>query len=67
MTFANAFQKNIRWIYNLNRKPNKMWVDKGSELSMPSTSKIVYIDKLDIIVNKYNDPYQKTIKMNLLM
>ena len=44
-----------------------MWVDKGSELSMPSTSKIVDIDKLDIIVNKYNDPYQNIIKMDLLM
>ena len=28
-----------------------------------STSKNVYIDKLDDIVNKYNDTYHRTIKM----
>ena len=27
-TISNAFQKIIDW---LNRKPNKLWVDKGSE------------------------------------
>ena len=30
---------------------------------MISTSKNVYIDKLDDIVNKYNNKYHKTIKM----
>ena len=30
---------------------------------MASISKNVYIDKLDDIVNKYNNPYHKTIKM----
>ena len=30
---------------------------------MTSTSKNVYIDKLDDIVNKYNNAYHKTIKM----
>ena len=30
---------------------------------MTSTSKNVYIDKLDYIVNKYNNTYQSTIKM----
>ena len=30
---------------------------------MTSISKIVYIDKLDEIVNKYNNAYQSTIKM----
>ena len=30
---------------------------------MTSVSKIVYIDKLDDIVNKYNNIYNSTIKM----
>ena len=30
---------------------------------MTSVSKIVYIDKLDDIVNKYNNTYHNTIKM----
>ena len=30
---------------------------------MTSISKNVYIDKLDDIVNEYNNKYQKTIKM----
>ena len=30
---------------------------------MTSVSKNIYIDKLDDIVNKYNNKYQKTIKM----
>ena len=30
---------------------------------MMSTSKIVYIDKLDNIVNEYNNTYHRTIKM----
>ena len=30
---------------------------------MPSVSKNVYIDKLDDIVNKYNNTYHSTIKM----
>ena len=30
---------------------------------MTSISKIVYIDKLDDIVNDYNNTYHKTIKM----
>ena len=33
---------------------------------MTSISKNVYIDKLDDIVNKYNNTYHRTIKMNLL-
>ena len=32
---------------------------------MNSISKSVYIDKSDYIVNKYNDTYQRTIKMRL--
>ena len=88
----------------LNRKPNKIWVDKGSEFYnvyfkkwlrdndivmysthnegksvvaeifirtlkskiykyMTSISKNVYIDKLDDIVDEYNNTYQTTIKM----
>ena len=31
---------------------------------MTSISKNVYIDKLDHIVNKYNNTYNSTIKMN---
>ena len=88
-----------------NRKPNKIWVKKGSEFYnssmksllkndiktysthnegnsvvserfiiiirpfkkihkyMTSISKSVYIDKLDDIVNKYNNRYHITIKM----
>ena len=30
---------------------------------MTSISKYVYIDKLDDIINKYNNTYHKTIKM----
>ena len=87
-----------------NRKPNKIWVDKGSEFYnayfkkwlrdndivmysthnegktvvakrfirtlknkihkyMTSISKNVYIDKLDDIVDEYNNKYHTTIKM----
>ena len=87
-----------------NRKPNEIWVDKGSEFYnaffrkwlqdndtvvysthnegksvvaerfiktlkskiykyMTSISKNVYIDKLDDIVNEYNNTYHTTIKM----
>ena len=96
-----AFQKILK---ESNRKPNKIWVDKGSEFYnnsfkkwlkdndiemystnnegksviaerfirtlknkiykyMTSISKNVYIDKLDDIVNKYNNTYHSTIKM----
>ena len=88
-----------------NRKPNKIWVDKGSKFYnrslkswleinaieiysthnkwksvvserfirilqnrtynyMRSTSKNVYIDKLDDMINKYNNIYLSTIEMN---
>ena len=88
-----------------NRKPNKIWVDKGSKFYnrslkswleinaieiysthnkwksvvserfirilqnktynyMRSTSKNVYIDKLDDMINKYNNIYLSTIGMN---
>ena len=101
VTITNAFQK-IR--DESNRKPNKMWVDKGSEFynrsmksflqngdidmysthneeksvvaetiiralenkiykCMTSISKNVNIDKLDDIMNKYNNSYHNTIKM----
>ena len=33
---------------------------------MNSISKNVYIDKLDDIVNEYNNTYHRTIKMNLI-
>ena len=100
MTITKTFQ-NI--LGESNRKPNKIWVDKGSKFYnrsmkswlqdndvelysthnerksvvaerfirtlknkiykyMASISKIVYIDKLDNIVNKYNNTYS-TIKV----
>ena len=100
-TITNAFQSILK---DYNRKPNKIWVDKGSEFHnnsfkkwlqdddivmystynerksvvaerfirtlknkiykyMTSISKNVYIDKLDDIVNEYNNTYHRTIKM----
>ena len=90
-----------------NRKPNKIWVDKGSKFYnssfkkwlkdndiemysihnegksvvaerfirtlknkiykyMTAISKNVYIDKLDDIVNEYNNTYHITIKMKAI-
>ena len=101
ISIVNAFQKILD---DSNRKPNKIWVDKGSEFYnssfkkwlkdndiemysihnegisvvperfirtlktkiykyMTSISKHVYIDKLDDIVNEYNNTYHRTIKM----
>ena len=101
VSIVNAFQKILK---DSNRKPNKIWVDKGSEFYnnsfkkwlkdndiemystnnegksvvaerfirtlktkiykyMTSVSKNVYIDKLDDIVNEYNNTYHRTIKM----
>ena len=101
VSIATAFQSILK---QSNRKPNKIWVDKGSEsynasfkkwlqdndIAMYSTnnegksvvaerfirtlkskiykymtsiSKNVYIDKLDDIVNEYNNTYHTTIKM----
>ena len=101
VSIVNAFQKILK---ESNRKPNKIWVDKGSEFYnnsfkkwledndiemysihnegksvvaerfirtlktkiykyMTSVSKNVYIDRLDDIVNEYNNTYHRTIKM----
>ena len=102
VTITNAFQKILK---ESNRhKPNKIWVDKGSEFYnnsfkkwlkdnniemysihnegksvvaerfirtlktkiykyMTSISKNEYIDKLDDIVNEYNNTYHRRIKM----
>ena len=99
VSIVKAFQSILK---QSNRKPNKIWVDKGSEfynasfkkwlrdndIVMYSThnegksvvaerfirtlkskiykyiiSKNVYIDKLDDIVDKYNNTYHTTIKM----
>ena len=101
IAITNTFQKLLD---EYDRKPNKIWTDKGSEfynrsmklwlesyavemysthnevksvaaeriirtlknkiyIDMISVSKNVYIDKLDDIVNKYNNTYQETIKM----
>ena len=100
ITIASAFQKILK---ESNRKPKKIWVDKGSEFHnrsmkswlekndiemysthnegksviaerfirtlknkiyeyMTSISKNPYINKLDEIVNKYNNTYHSTIK-----
>ena len=101
VSIVDAFQK----IWDKSgRKPNKIWVDKGSEFYnssfkkwlkdndiemysihnegksvvaerfirtlktkiykyMTSVSKNVYIDKLDDIINEYNNIYYGTIKM----
>ena len=101
ISLVKAFQIILK---QSNRKPNKIWEDKGSEFynaffkkwlrdndivmysthkegksvvaerfirtlkrkiykCMTSISKNVYIDKLDDIVNEYNNTYHTTIKM----
>ena len=101
ISIVNAFQKILK---ESDRKPNKIWVDKGSEFynnsfkkwlkdndiemysihnegksgvaerfirtlknkiykHMTAISKNVYIDKLDDMVNEYNNTYHRTIKM----
>ena len=101
ISIVNAFQKILD---KSERKPNKIWVDKGSELYnnsfkkwlqdndiemysihnegksvvaerfirtlknkiykyMTLISKNVYIDKLNDIVDEYNNTYHRTIKM----
>ena len=103
ITIAKAFQLILKQS-NSKRKPNKIWVDKGSEFYnayfkkwlrdndivmysthnegksvvserfirtlkskiykyMTSISKNVYIDKLDDIVDEYNNTYHTKIKM----
>ena len=100
ITITNTFQKILK---ESSRKPNKIWVDKGSEFSnnffkkwlkdndtemyliynegksvvaerfirtlkskiykcMTSVSN-VYIDKLNDVINEYNNTYHRTIKM----
>ena len=101
ISIVKAFQSILK---QSNRKPNKMWLDKGSEFYnayfkkwlrdndivmysthnegesvvaerfirtlkskiykyMTSVSKNVYIDKLDDLVDEYNNTYHTTIKM----
>ena len=101
VSIVNAFQKILD---KSARKPNKIWVDQGSEFYnssfkkwlkdidieiysihnegksavaerfirtlktktykyMTSVSKNVYIDKLDDIVDEYNNTYHRTIRM----
>ena len=101
MSIANAFQGILK---KFNRKPNKIWVDKGGQFYnnsfkkwlqdndiamhsmhnegksvaperiirtlknkiykyMTSISKNVCIDKLDDIVNEYNNTYHRTTKI----
>ena len=100
ITITNTFPKLLK---ESSKKPNKVWVDKGSEFYnssfkkwfkdndiemysihnegksvvaerfirtlktkiykyMTSISKNVYIEKLDDIVNKYNNTYHRAIK-----
>ena len=104
ISIVKAFQIILK---QSNRKPNKIWVDKGSEFYnaslkkwlrdndivmysthnegksvvaerfirtikskiyqyMTSISKNVYIDKLDDIVDEYNNTYHTTIKMKTI-
>ena len=106
INIVKAFQ-NILKQSNSNRKPNKIWVDQGSEFYnayfkkwlrdndivmysthnegksvvaerfirtlkskiykyMTSISKNVYIDKLDDIVDEYNNTYHNSIKMKTI-
>ena len=101
VSIVNAFQKILK---ESDRKPNKIWVDKGSEFYnnsfkkwlkdndiemysihnegksvvaerfirtlnnkiykyMTAIPKNVYIDKLDDMVNEYNNAYHRTIKI----
>ena len=101
VSIVNAFQKILD---DSNRKPNKIWVDKGSEFYnrsvkswlqdndvvmysahnegksavserfirtlkntiykyMTSVSKNVYIDKLDDMIDEFNNAHHRTIKM----
>ena len=101
ISIVNAFQKILK---ESDKKPNKIWVDKGSEFYnnsfkkwlkdndiemylihkkeisvvaerfirtlknkiykyMTSISKNVYIDKLDDIIDEYNNTYHRTIKI----
>ena len=101
ISIVDAFQKILN---KSERKPNKIWVDKGSEFYnnsfkkwlqdndiemysihnegkpvvaerfirtlkqkiykyMTSISKNVYIDKLNDLVDEYNNTYHKTLKM----
>ena len=101
VSIVNSFQSILK---RSNKKPNKIWVEKGSEFynnsfkewlqdndiaiysthnegksvfaerfirtlknkiykHMTSVSKNVYFDKLDNIVNEYNNTYHTTIKM----
>ena len=101
ITIVNTFQQILK---KSNQKPNKIWVDKGSEIYsnsykkllqdnntemysthnegkyvvaeglirtfsnkiykyMTSISENVQIDKLDDIVNEYENTYHRTIKM----
>ena len=104
VSIVNAFQSILKIS---NRKPNKIWVGKGSEFYinsfkiwlqdnnivmysthnegksvvverfirtlkskiykyMTSISKNVYINKLDDVVNEYNNTYHRTIKMKTI-
>ena len=55
-------EKNAIDMYSNERKKNEM-KEKYIHKYMTSISKNVHTDKLDVIVNKYNNTYHSTIKM----
>ena len=67
------FQKNNIEMYSTYNKGKSVVTEKFIRTLknkiykyMTSTSKNFYIDKLDDLVNKYNNAYHRTIKMKLV-
>ena len=67
------FQKNNIEMYSTYNKGKSVVTEKFIRILknkiykyMTSTSKNFYIDKLDDLVNKYNNAYHRTIKMKLV-
>ena len=58
-------QNNDTEIYSTHNKRKSVVADRFIQIHkyMTSTSKSMYIDKLDDIVNEYNNTYHRTIKM----
>ena len=65
ISIVNAFQKILR---ESKRKPNKIWVDEGSEFDNNSfknqlKDNDIEMYSIDDIVNEYNNKYHRTTKM----
>ena len=60
-TIVNAFQSILK---DSNRKPNKSMCRQrdGYKKWLQDNDIVMYIDKLDDIVNEYNNTYHSTIK-----